>query len=139
MIEKIKRYVGAKLISENKEKGIALYQRKNGATYIERLGEKPQGVIVGDFVEVEGELTDEKLAEAKKAVLNKLFDEIRKVAEEYSEDFFIVKTKEKEEANPFGFKYPYDNTVGCKVLLPNIIIYEDIYDEEVNADDNDNI
>ena len=139
MVETIKRYVGAKLISENKEKGIAIYQRKNGATYMENLRYKPDGTVVGEFVEVKGELTEEKLAEAKEAVLNKLFGEIRKVVEEHSEDFFIVKTKEKEEANPFGIKYPYDNTVGCKVLLPNIIVYEDIYDEEVSADDNDNI
>jgi hypothetical protein len=87
-------------------------------------------------------MTPEKLYKAKQLVLDKLFAEIRKVADEYPEDFFVIKTKEKEESNPFGFKYPYDNTVGCKVFLPNVFIYEDVYDEEneeAATDDYNNI
>ena len=138
MLEKTKRYVGAKLIREDKARGIAVYQRKNGATYIENIA-KPQGSFWGDFVEVKGDLTEEKLAKAKEDVLEKLIEGIKDAANRYPESFFLIKTKEKENANPFGIEFPYDNTVACKVFLPNIVEYEDIYDEEVNEDDKDNV
>ena len=73
-------------------------------------------MMYGEFIKVDGEMTEEKLEEAKEILLDKICNGIRKIAKENSEQFFIVKDFSESDSI---FKGDYF-TVGCKFELPTI-------------------
>lgn len=76
---------------------------------------KEPGVMIGDYVCIRGGVSEEALKEAKEDLLNKITEEIRRVAEQKPAEFFIIK-----KHLPIG---PLDEdcyTVGCKIILPTV-------------------
>lgn len=56
-----------------------------------RAKDRPNiGTMFGGFVNIEGEVTPEKLAEAKKLLVDEVCQEIRKITSE-TDEFFIIK------------------------------------------------
>ena len=76
------------------------------------------GTQYGIYVEVNGEMTEEKLAEAKKTVVDEVCRIIREIANERDE-FFII--KDGKDIPPFlnlGGNLP--GSVACKFYLPTV-------------------
>ena len=76
---------------------------------------EPKGFLGGAYVMTEGEASEEEIALMKEKVLDDICNEIRKIATEH-EDFFFIKT---------GARFPgLDNeivtTVGARYLLPTV-------------------
>ena len=75
------------------------------------------GTQYGGFVCVKGELTKEKLAEAKETLVDEVCRTIREIATE-REDFFII--KDCKDFTPYldfgGATY----TIACKFYLPTV-------------------
>ena len=62
---------------------------------------KPKEEMYGDYVIIDGELTEEKLAKAKEEVLESVFDFLKKELKDKNE-FFIV--KDVNGTTSVGFK-----------------------------------
>lgn len=69
-----------------------------------RKGIDIPGTQYGAFVEIDGEVTDEKLAKAKEIVVERVCKMIREIANE-SEDFFIIKPTMVGDAITVGHKF----------------------------------
>lgn len=64
---------------------------------------------VGDFVEVDLNATEEEIANAKRAVVDRLFEQIREIADK-NDDFFIIKEGLLGDCK----------TVAAKIVLPTV-------------------
>ena len=121
----------AEIISVDEKKGRAFIKTKNGTGMVKYPFEDiPKEELYGCAVECHGEFNEENIKAAKEAVLEKLFEIIRDVAETVPEQFFVIKDAEKIvneiKSSPFidaAEKSKINDvdyfTVGCKLVLPN--------------------
>lgn len=79
---------------------------------------KEPGVMIGDYVCIQGGVSEEALKEAKKELLNKICKEIRRIAEQKPGEFFII--KKQMLVGPLGKEC---DTVACKLILPTVSSY----------------
>lgn len=87
--------------------GIKIKQLSDGRFVASQINPSP-GTMYGDYVKIEGEITENKLTKAKKLLVKQICQMIEDIAEN-REDFFIIKEMED------GF-----TTVGCKFILPTV-------------------
>lgn len=71
--------------------------------------------VGGHYVMTPGEATEEEIALMKEQVVEKICNDIRKIAKE-REDFFIIKT----DARFPGLNDEIATTVGAKFILPTV-------------------
>ena len=83
----------------------------DGRTLVESINH-PSGAMFGTYEKITGEVTDEKIAEAKEAVVEKVCEIIREIAST-SDSFFIIKN------NPLGDEEGCV-TVGHKFFIPTV-------------------
>ncbi|MBR2408924.1 MAG: hypothetical protein IKB07_08210 [Lachnospiraceae bacterium] len=81
----------------------ALFKDKSGRQFIRLIDGTPLVRQFGDYVEVKGEFTDEKKAAARKEVINKICEELHRLAELHPEWMFIE--KEFDGFCTVGFKF----------------------------------
>lgn len=79
-----------------------------------------KGIMIGDYVCIRGEATDEALNAAKDELLNNICEEIRKIAAQKPDEFFII--KKQMPVGPLGEEC---DTVACKLILPTVSSYGD--------------
>lgn len=82
------------------------------------MARKVEGIMIGDYVCIRGGVSEEALKEAKEDLLNKIFEEIRCIAEQKPDEFFII--KKQMPVGPLGEEC---NTVACKLILPTVSSY----------------
>ena len=80
--------------------------------------EKEPGVMIGDYVCIRGGVSEEALKEAKEELLNNICKEIRGIAEQKPDEFFII--KKQMPVGPLGEEC---DTVACKLILPTVSSY----------------
>lgn len=88
-----------KQIGEDK----AVFRGKNGNQFIRLVDGTPLVREFGDYVEVKGKLTDEKKAAARKEVIDKISEELHRLADAHPEWLFIE--KEFDDFCTVGFKF----------------------------------
>ena len=79
----------AKVIKEIVRGDLLFKEMSNGTICVEPIN-KPIGTQFGDYVIVEGTATEEKIANAKEALVANICDMIRNIANA-RDDFFIIK------------------------------------------------
>lgn len=122
----------SEIVSVNEEKGRAVIRTKNGTVIVKYpfVVDIPEEELYGYAVKCHGEFNEENIKAAKEAVLEKLFEIIRDVAEAVPEKFFVIKDAEtiadEMKSSPFidaAEKSKINDvdyfTVGCKLVLPN--------------------
>ena len=97
---------GAETVSINEEKGIAIMRMKDGKQFFKSTKNHARNRTFGEYVLVNGEMTEEKRLQARNDVIDKICDGFRLIAEKHPEWLFI----EKEIGE--------DHTVACKFMLP---------------------
>ena len=119
------------IISVDEKKGRAFIKTKNGACLTKYpIEDIPKEELYGYAVECHGEFNEENIKAAKEAVIEKLFEIIRDVAEAVPEKFFVIKDAEtiadEMKSSPFidaAEKSKINDvdyfTVGCELVLPN--------------------
>lgn len=84
-------------------KGDRIFKEMSDGTVCVESARKSNGTLYGDYVVIDGEITEEKLARAKAEIIESACNNLRAIAER-REDFFIIKP----------------NSVGYKFFLPTV-------------------
>lgn len=82
------------------------------------MARKVEGIMIGDYVCIRGGVSEEALKEAKEELLNNICKEIRRIAEQKPNEFFII--KKQMPVGPLGEEC---DTVACKLILPTVSSY----------------
>lgn len=97
-----------KKLGENK----AVFKDKSGRQFIRLIDGTPLVRQFGDYVEVKGEFTDEKKTSARKEVIDKICEELHRLAELHPEWMFIE--NEFNGIHTVGFKFSVQHPTETK-------------------------